>query len=82
MNCLMNDRKYAPIVLFAFIRLDSLQKTVSALEKNELANKSDLFIFVDGPKDETQKIVQKPLMEYVNGLNGGVNSSLLQLSIP
>lgn len=67
----MNDKKYAPIVLFAFIRLDSLQKTVSALEKNELACKSDLFIFVDGPKDETQKIVQKPLMEYVNGLNGG-----------
>lgn len=63
--------KYAPIILFAFIRLDTLCQTVSALENNYLASKSDLFIFVDGPKSNEQKLAQKPLMEYLQGIKGG-----------
>ena len=63
--------KYAPIILFAFIRLDTLRQTVSALENNYLAVKSDLFIFVDGPKNNEQKLAQKPLIEYLESINGG-----------
>lgn len=59
-----------PIVLFAFIRLDTLQKTISALQNNYLANQSDLFIFVDGPKNEEQILLQKPLISFVQSIKG------------
>lgn len=44
--------KIAPIVLFTYNRLWHTQQTVEALQKNELANESALFIYSDGGKDE------------------------------
>ena len=41
----------APIALFAYNRPKHLQRTVEALKKNELADKSELFIYSDGTKD-------------------------------
>lgn len=60
----------APIILFAYIRLDTLQKTVLALQNNYLATQSDLFVFVDGPKNEEQKQKQKPLIEFLQSVDG------------
>lgn len=60
----------APIILFAYIRLDTLQKTVLALQDNYLAMQSDLFVFVDGPKNEEQKQKQKPLIEFLQSIDG------------
>lgn len=40
----------APIVVFSYNRPDHLHRTLDALSQNELALKSDLFIFCDGPK--------------------------------
>lgn len=60
----------APIILFAYIRLDTLQKTVLALQNNYLATQSDLFVFVDGPKNEEQKQKQKPLIEFLQSIDG------------
>ena len=40
----------APIVVFSYNRPNHLNKTLSALSQNELAPKSDLFIFCDGTK--------------------------------
>ena len=40
----------APIILFVYNRPWHTQQTVEALQKNELAAESDLFIFADGPK--------------------------------
>lgn len=65
----MNE-KLAPIVLFAFIRLDTLKKTVQALQDNYLAAETDLFVFVDGPKNEEQRKRQEPLLAYLDGING------------
>lgn len=59
----------APIILFAYIRLDTLQKTVLALQDNYLAMQSDLFVFVDGPKNEEQKQKQKPLIEFLQSVD-------------
>ena len=41
----------APIVLFAYNRLEHLKLTISNLKKNNLANSSELIIFSDGPKN-------------------------------
>lgn len=41
---------YAPILLFVYKRLDTLKQTIAALQQNELAKESDLFIFSDAAK--------------------------------
>lgn len=47
----------APIVIFAFNRPDHLQRTLAALAANDLASKSAITFFCDGPRnhEETQK---------------------------
>ena len=43
---------YAPIALFVYNRVDFFQKTFEALKMCLDADKSDLFIFSDGPKND------------------------------
>ncbi len=42
--------KPAPIVIMAYKRVDYLRQTLEAIEKNSLANQSDLIVYSDGPK--------------------------------
>ena len=42
--------KLAPIVLFAFNRPEHTEQTLRALEQNDLADESDLFVFLDGAR--------------------------------
>lgn len=61
---------YAPIVLFVYNRPYHTEQTLMALQQNDLASESELFIFADGPKvdatveqiekiDEVRKVIQK-----------------------
>ena len=43
----------APVVLLAYNRPDALRRTLAALAADELAARTDLFIRVDGPRNET-----------------------------
>lgn len=64
--------KFAPIILFAFNRLDSLKNTVCSLLQNEEAKDSDLYIFIDGActdkLGEIEKV--KAVQEYVKSISG------------
>ena len=44
--------RYAPVIVFAYNRADLIQKTLAALNSNELASESDLYVFSDGPKKD------------------------------
>lgn len=44
----------APIILFAFNRPEHTRKTLCALKENYLADQSELFIYIDGPKSSVQ----------------------------
>lgn len=46
---------FAPIALFVYNRPWHTQQTVEALQKNELADKNELFVFSDGPKSEIDR---------------------------
>lgn len=63
---------FAPIILFAFNRLDALKNTIDSLLQNEEAGSSDLFIFVDGARlgkpGEDEKV--KAVQEYVKRIKG------------
>ena len=59
------NNKFAPIILFTYNRPYHTQKVLDALSNNTFAAESDVYIFVDGPKnansmkgnEETKKIV-------------------------
>ncbi|MDR2055503.1 MAG: glycosyltransferase [Desulfovibrio sp.] len=77
--------KYAPIVLFVYNRPEHTARTVEALRRNELAEKSELHIFSDGPKnsdDRNQVSAVRAYLEKITGfervfLNAGeVNAGL------
>lgn len=55
--------KLAPIVLFAYDRPDHLAKTLEALRKNKYASESSLYIFVDGPKDNSSNELISRIIE-------------------
>lgn len=63
---------YAPIIIFAFNRLDSLKQTVESLLRNNEAKDSDLYVFVDGARKDHDGEEGKvhAVREYVKGLVG------------
>lgn len=60
----------APIVLFTYKRLDTLQQTVSALVANQLAEKSDLIIYSDGPKKQEDEPIIIEIRSYLKTITG------------
>ena len=64
----MNTEEYAPIVLFAYNRVHHLEQVVEALRKNKEAEHSQLYVFVDGPANETQVDAVLKVTEFVNDL--------------
>lgn len=64
------DKNLAPIVLFTYNRLWHTKQTVEALQKNELASESELFIFSDGWKSEKDKPKVLEVREYLKTIGG------------
>jgi hypothetical protein len=62
--------KLAPIVLFTYKRLDTLQQTVEALQKNYLAVESDLYIFSDAGKIESDIVAVTQVRKYIQSMDG------------
>lgn len=60
----------APIIVFCYKRLDTLKKTILALQHNYLARESDLFIFSDGPKKPSDEPVIKEIRDYLKTIDG------------
>lgn len=62
----------APIVLFAFNRLEPLKRCVTSLLENKDAAETDLFVFVDGPRannvEDNEKV--KSVHKYVKSIVG------------
>jgi hypothetical protein len=64
------NSNYAPICLFTYNRLEETKETIKALQDNFLAKDSDLYIFSDGPRKESDldKILQ--LRSYLKNIQG------------
>ncbi|MBR4713400.1 MAG: glycosyl transferase [Paludibacteraceae bacterium] len=70
MEC--DNNRYAPIVVFAFNRLDTLQATIRSLLSNAESSESDLYVYVDGPRQskvgEAEKV--EAVRTYVKSIQG------------
>lgn len=60
----------APIVLFVYNRPDHTKQTVEALQKNELAICSELFIYSDAAKNENAEQKVNEVREYIKSIDG------------
>lgn len=69
---------YAPIVLFTYKRLDTLKKTVVALQKNDLASESDLYIFSDAEKMLEDRGFIKAVRSYIKTIKGFKSVTLFE----
>jgi putative methyltransferase (TIGR04325 family) len=60
----------APIALFVYNRIDHTKKTVESLQKNLLAEQSELFIFCDDAKNSDAVEAVKAVRSYVKTISG------------
>jgi len=68
----------APIILFTYNRPNHTQQTIEALQKNELAAASELFIYSDAAKDENAKPQVDALRNYLHSIKGFKNVTLIE----
>jgi len=69
-SILQKQIKLAPIALFTYNRPWHTKQTIEALKKNELANKSELFIFSDFPKNKDAEKNVKEVRKYLKMITG------------
>ena len=62
--------KLSPIVLFVYNRPGHTKQTVEALQKNQLANESELFIYSDEAKNEDTRKSVEEVREYIDKIDG------------
>lgn len=68
----------APIALFAYKRLWHIQETVEALKRNEFAEESNLFVFLDGPKGNSDKDGVEKVRTYAKTITGFKNITVIE----
>ena len=62
--------RYAPIALFSYNRLPHLTKTLEALQANELASESELYLFSDGPKNKSEEEQVQQVRIFLKTVSG------------
>ncbi len=68
----------APIALFVYNRPLHTQRTIEALQKNEFASESDLFVFSDGPKNGAASDKVMEVRKYLGGITGFKNVTIYE----
>ncbi len=63
----------APIVLFVYNRPDHTARTLESLRQNNLAAQSELFVFCDGPKDNSSLEKIAELHKIIDNISGFKN---------
>ncbi len=69
---------YSPILLFTYNRLAHTRRCVEALLKNSLATESELFIYSDGAKDDTQQAAVNEVRYYIHNIRGFKQITIIQ----
>ena len=60
----------SPVVLFVFARPDHTLQTLNALAANDLADQSDLIVYADGPRNESDVDQVKAVRDVVRAATG------------
>ncbi len=66
----MKNETYSPILLFAYNRPGHIRRTVQSLQRNDLAEKSELFIYSDAPRTEADRKAVEEVRHYLREITG------------
>lgn len=58
----------APLIIFAYNRVDHLSETIKAVSKNYLAKETDVFVFSDGARNPQMEEPVMAVREYVRSV--------------
>ncbi len=72
------DRLLAPVALFVYNRLEHTRRTVEALRANDLARQSDLFVFADGPKNESVAPAVEAVRKFIRTIDGFKSVTIIE----
>lgn len=61
---------YAPVLLFVYNRPEHVRQTILSLQQNDLSKESELFIYSDAPKDETNREAVNETRRFIRTING------------
>ena len=61
---------YAPVVLFVFKRVESTKRLIDSVLQNTESADTDLFIFSDGPKRDSDAEIVAKVREYIYSIKG------------
>lgn len=61
---------YAPVVIFVYDRLEHLRLTINSLQLNNLAQKTDLFIYSDAAKLKENEENVVSVRKYISSITG------------
>ena len=70
----------APTVVFAYNRPEHLRRTLSALAENHGAGETEVFVFVDGPKNESGKAGWEEVISVAKSFEGSFKNMTLNIS--
>lgn len=68
----------APILLFVYNRPEHTRLSVESLKNNQLAEESELFIYADAAKKETDKPDVDKVRAYIHSINGFAKINILE----
>ncbi len=71
----------APIVLFVYNRVEVTKRTIACLKANNLAQKSDLYIYSDGGKDEVSWKSVNCIREYLKTITGFKSITIIEREV-
>lgn len=66
----MTIKKITPVALFAYKRLDHLQRTIVCLQANELADQTHLYVYCDGARQADDAAAVAAVRNYVRSIDG------------
>ncbi|MBR0362042.1 MAG: glycosyltransferase, partial [Paraprevotella sp.] len=70
----------APIILFTYNRILHAEQAIRSLAANDLAKDSELFVFSDGPKDETERPIIEEIRHLIRETKGFKDIHLIERS--
>jgi hypothetical protein len=68
----------APVALFVYNRPDHTRRTVEALQRNELASQSDLFVFADGARSQKGTAAVQQVRRFIRGIDGFRSTTIIE----
>lgn len=72
------NKNLAPLIIFTYNRLDTLEVSIKSLQENFLANQTDVFIFSDSARAEKDIELVNKVRKFLHSINGFKSITIIE----